>query len=138
MAQIFSIISIISFVLAGIAFIVAVILFFKLNIRKVYGDLSGRTEKKYVEMQKDKLKTAESTAYTTVVDDNISRVREIEEKEMTEKLESESATTLLGDESVTTVLSSEEGTTVLSIEELDAKGFVVEKDIVVIHTNEKI
>lgn len=53
MAEILSIISIISFVLSGICIILAVFFFFKFRILSVIGDLSHRTAKKSIEKMRD-------------------------------------------------------------------------------------
>ncbi len=49
MAEILTIISKISFGLSAVAFVIAVALWFKYKIPKVYGDLSGRTAKRSIE-----------------------------------------------------------------------------------------
>src|SRR5574344_2977288 len=54
MADTFNIIAIVCFVLAIAALLVTIILFFKLNIKKIISDLSGHTAKKYIEQQKEK------------------------------------------------------------------------------------
>ena len=48
MANILSIVSIVSFVLAGICFLLAVFFWFRFNIPAVIGDLSGRTARKSI------------------------------------------------------------------------------------------
>lgn len=48
MAQVLSIISIISFIVAGLAFLLAVFFWFKFKIPSVIGDLSGRTARKSI------------------------------------------------------------------------------------------
>lgn len=53
MAEILSIISIISFVLSGICIILAVFFFIKFRIPSVIGDLSHRTAKKSIEKMRD-------------------------------------------------------------------------------------
>ena len=59
-------------IIALIALIVAVILFFTLNIRKVIGDLSGQTAKKYVKnMQKKTRETVESLNYAKIANENL-------------------------------------------------------------------
>lgn len=54
MADAFNIIVIVCFALAIAALLVTIILFFKLNIKKIISDLSGHTAKKYIEQQKEK------------------------------------------------------------------------------------
>lgn len=56
MADTFRLIAIICMIIALIALIIAAILFFTLNIRKVIGDLSGSTAKKYVKDMQRNLK----------------------------------------------------------------------------------
>lgn len=62
MAQIFNIISIVSFSLAGVFLIIAVILWIKFNIPKIIGDLTGRTAKKSIaQMRKENEKTGKKS-----------------------------------------------------------------------------
>lgn len=49
MAQIYQTISIVTFSLAAVSLILAVVLWFKFDIWKIIGDLSGRTAKKSIE-----------------------------------------------------------------------------------------
>ena len=49
MAHIYTVISMVSFVLAGVFLLISCFLWFKFNIRKIIGDLSGRTAKKSIE-----------------------------------------------------------------------------------------
>ena len=71
MADIFRLIAIICMIIALIALIIAAILFFTLNIRKVIGDLSGSTAKKYVkDMQKKSKNTVEALNYANIANIN--------------------------------------------------------------------
>jgi len=71
MADTFKLIAIICMIIALIALIIAVILFFTLNIRKVIGDLSGSTAKKYVkDMQKKSKNTVEVLNYANIANIN--------------------------------------------------------------------
>ncbi len=71
MADTFKLIAIICMIIALIALIIAVILFFTLNIRKVIGDLSGSTAKKYVkDMQKKSKNTVEALNYANIANIN--------------------------------------------------------------------
>ena len=71
MAETFRLIAIICMIIALIALIIAVILFFTLNIRKVIGDLSGSTAKKYVkDMQKKSKNTVEALNYANIANNN--------------------------------------------------------------------
>ena len=58
-------------IIALIALIIAAILFFTLNIKKVIGDLSGSTAKKYVkDMQKKSKNTVEALNYANIANIN--------------------------------------------------------------------
>lgn len=71
MADTFRLIAIICMIIALIALIIAAILFFTLNIRKVIGDLSGSTAKKYVkDMQKKSKNTVEALNYANIANIN--------------------------------------------------------------------
>lgn len=52
LATIYSIVSVVAFVLAGLAFVTAVVMWFNFDILKVIGDLSGRTAKKSIEKRR--------------------------------------------------------------------------------------
>lgn len=54
MSQIFNMISIASYVVAGVMLLITLILYKRLNIRKVIGDLSGHTARKYIKEQNRK------------------------------------------------------------------------------------
>ena len=54
MAQIYTVISMVSFVLAGVFLLISCFLWFKFNIYKIVGDLSGRTAKKGIEKMRKK------------------------------------------------------------------------------------
>ncbi|WP_042146634.1 hypothetical protein [Paucisalibacillus sp. EB02] len=48
-AAAWQIVSIVGYSLSGILFIIVIIMFFKMNIRAVYGDLSGKNAKKHIQ-----------------------------------------------------------------------------------------
>jgi|GEM_PF-404035 len=52
LAMIYSIISIVAFAIAGIAFVAAVVMWINFRIPKIIGDLSGRTAKKSIEQRR--------------------------------------------------------------------------------------
>lgn len=54
MAQIFGNLSVVSFILAVVLSLLAIFFWFKLNIKKVIDDLSGRTAKKTIEQMREK------------------------------------------------------------------------------------
>ena len=62
-AEILRLVSTICFVLAGIAFIVTVLMFFKFNIRYIYGELSGKNDKKTL----DRIRTGKDTKNTDII-----------------------------------------------------------------------
>ena len=158
MADTFKIIAIVCFVLAIAALLVTIILFFKLNIKKIISDLSGHTAKKYIEQQKEKKIKNEVRVYSnpakevSQISNNMDVIKgpsaganpnnktmELDaDNEKTVLLGECEATAILGDSEATTVLGNDETTTILSAALLNPNGFVVEKDITITHTHEKI
>lgn len=59
----FQMLSIASFVLAGVFFIVAVILFFVFDVPKLYGDVSGRAAKKAIREIRERNESSGNKAY---------------------------------------------------------------------------
>lgn len=55
--------SLISFIVAGVLFLVGVALFFLLDVPKVYGDVSGRTAKKAIESIRQQNESSGNKAY---------------------------------------------------------------------------
>lgn len=55
--------SLVAFIAAGILFLVAVALFFLLDVPKLYGDISGRTAKKAIEAIRQQNESNGNTAY---------------------------------------------------------------------------
>lgn len=62
-AEIYKIISITGFILAAVMFIASVILFFKLNIQKVIGDLTGKTARKAIQNIREQNSQTGNKAY---------------------------------------------------------------------------
>lgn len=157
MASTYNLISIITFILAAIFFLLSVFMFFKFNIIKISGDLSGRNARKSIDAMKNSVSTvpAENRAvYDAVVNQqpqDVHSVRTIttdmsyDQGNVTAELtENINSTTLLSEEQLgtnvagTTVLGANEiGTTVLSAEQLipESKRFIVVKEITFVHTN---
>lgn len=129
MESIFSIMSYGGMILAVISLAVAVILFIKWNIPKIFGDLTGRAEKKTIERIRREgyeMNTSTSVAGKKKTDTGTIRVRKTKTEEVTallsDKASEEEVTTLLSgnssEEETTTVLNAtsmeEEYTTVLN------------------------
>lgn len=155
MADTFKMISNISFILAAIFLLVAVFMFFKFNIRKIVGDLSGRNARKSISAMKQDNPSGEVSnvnyIYKREIKETFSELQTTSEMEVrTESLnenKSEIVTDVL-DETIntTTVLSenvagttvlgqNEVGTTVLSNAQLmpKEKQFIVRKEITFMH-----
>ena len=133
MAETYKLLSTGSYVLALVFLALAVFLFFKFNIRKIVGDLSGRNAKKSINAMKVKAVSNENASTDVIYKREIKEVsREFTTGKITQQVseptartgnattmleeETENSTTVLGmEENATTVLSQEfEGTTVLS------------------------
>lgn len=135
MAETYKILSTASFILALVFLAISVFLFFKFNIRKIVGDLSGRNAKKSINAMKKSVVSSENSATDVIYKREI---KEVSRDFSTEKIavqtseptartgnvttmldeEVENSTTVLGaDGNATTVLEPEfGGTTVLSEE----------------------
>lgn len=92
MADIFSTISVIAFVLAGVCVIAAIALFFALNTKAAYLELKGQPQKKWVSTSSGKTKTKAVS-------------KPINEETQTSKIDidDEAVTTLDNGEAITTV-----------------------------------
>ncbi|MBR2401422.1 MAG: hypothetical protein IKB01_01450 [Lachnospiraceae bacterium] len=137
-------ISIVAFVLAGIFAVVALILWFTLNVRGIIDDLSGKkAERQIRELREQNVQSQMAdrknrVVYTNPTEKNTSKLGFDKKKESTSQLTvplpkreaspayrdmeqtallQEEGTTLLEDENGTVVLEMEEGTTVLEVEE---------------------
>lgn len=123
MADTYSFISVITFVLAGVFFILSCILFFVLDIRKVVGDLSGRNARKSIEEMKKKQEREEIK----------SPVLNFPLRENTEKI-----TEALSPEALKAHKSVENGTVILSEEQLlpSRDKFILEKEIIFVHVED--
>ena len=106
MANVFNVIAIVCFIVAAVACIVAIVLFFSFNIKKIISDLSGHTAKIYIKQQKEN----KTSMVKLSVDNN----------------------------SLPTVLLEDEKTTVLDENVLNSGDFNISKDIIVVHTVEKL
>lgn len=120
MAQIYEIISWVSFILAGVFLIASVILFFSLKIRKTIDFLSGKEAERTMERIRNEVKEGNKKATSNKYEFNDVRVN-VSTEHITEELnhdESVNGTVVLGAmpelEPATTVLTEdEEATTVL-------------------------
>lgn len=137
-AEVLQTISIVAFVLAGLFALVSVVLFFRLDIRGIVNDLTGKTaERQIKELREQNHQTGnnkngrvlyepEQRKFTAKLEN--SRKKETaglrgllqkENEEITAPLQNagEESTTLLAEEEGTTILANEEGTTLLAEEE---------------------
>lgn len=123
-AEILQMISMICFVLAGLLLMISVVLFIRFQIPKVIGELSGATERKAIESihEQNKQEKQSSDKATT----GYNRVMNITEKIHWDSPETE------------VLLSTAEETTILQQNPIAGSGFVVEDEIIFIHTNEII
>lgn len=121
MAEILSIISIVSFAAAGIFFVLAVIFWIKFKILFVIGDLSGKNARKSIEqMRRNNEKTGSKSYRTSTVNKNRGKLTETmkESGKLAKKAgknksrNGELATELLAENKVRTLLS--EATELLS------------------------
>lgn len=140
MAQVLSIISIISFIVAGLAFLLAVFFWFKFKIPSVIGDLSGRTARKSIAKMRQNSENAgkkEVNATTLLSYENIAT---------TLLADTNNETTLLAYENnETSLLINENNETTLLVADAKVSGsgvsknhFVMLDEIMLIHTNEVI
>ena len=162
MAETLSIVSIVAFVVAGVCFAIALILFFTFNIPSVIGDLSGRTAKKSIKKMRITNENSGNKEYRTS-ENNKSRgkltatMRHDSPKSKGKqevKVESPSVTfteTGLLKESMrqtysesTVLLSNTEGNDAVNdaavrrVDESKKKAFSMIDDVVMIHTDEVI
>ena len=163
MADTYNQISNVAFILAVIFFIFSVVLFFKFNILKIVGDLSGKNAEKAI---KDMKKKADAVR-KSISSGNLSvrEIREESESLATVLLDREDieATVLLGreDTEATVLLNREDAGATVLLDKIDdnkiklsvdnektevlqfkqetkRNGFIVEKEISFIHTVESL
>lgn len=148
MAHTYTLISTASFIMAGVFLIISSFLWFKFNIPKIVGDLSGRTAKKSIEkMRQDNEKTGKRQINVVYMADNKQNITEKIEK-MTAKSESNNtdvlfqgeATELLQEgrngEEVTEYLENVTEPLIDTINQVE--GLEIMDSIVLIHSNEII
>lgn len=122
MADTYNSISNVAFVLAAIFLLITSILFFRFDITKIVGDLSGRNARKSISAMKNNINTAGNIQ--PVIFSNINSIFELEDNNY--------ATAILGE--------NEHETTVLSEAELrpDNLRFIIEEEITFVHTHESL
>lgn len=110
----FQIISIIAFVLAGLLFVLAIILFFVLNVKKSIDILSGHAEKKSIMQMQNKVITKEKRSVYSFTEKELKHTNQLATSELEDK--DENATEILeNDNGATIVLNeNEQATTVLN------------------------
>ncbi len=150
-AQVYGIISISSFVLSGMMLLASIFLFYKLKIKAVIGELSGKTAAKQVEEIRRQNRTVKKRASVLMGEGKTNLLGEqtslfAEETEMLQEettvlgavdLSSDVGTTVLNE---TIVLQSEndEVTTILSQGVQEDEEYMVLDEIMEIHTEEVI
>ncbi len=137
-AETIQIFAILSFIISGIFSVMAVILFFRLNIKAISDDLSGKTVRKQVKELREQNRGPDSRKsnkiFYEVSKSSEAGMKTVEER--TARLE-ETGTTLLKEEG--TVLLQEEGTVLLSGREMPlANGYRLLLNVMEIHSEERI
>lgn len=152
-AQILSTASVICYVVAAISGILAVVFWFRFNIRKVIGELSGRTAKKSIEKMRQANEMAGKKREATTSSHNAKRemLAEPREEELAapEELEetdllvpaaassaSDATTALLNDDGATTLLDQSIQTT--APQRPAGKKLTILDEVMLIHTDEVI
>ena len=163
MADTYNKISNIAFVMAAIFFLCLLVLFFRFNIIKIIGDLSGRNARKAINEMKEKAETVRESmpnrevSLREIREDSASLDTELLDRDDTDATvfldredpdatvflarEDSDATVLLDrqSEDKTEVLSDEAKTEILQVKlETKKSGFIVEKEILFIHTIEEL
>lgn len=142
MNNIYQIISIIAFVLAGLLFIVAIILFFALNVKKSIDILSGHAEKKSI-MQMQNVATAnEKNSVYSFTGQDLKQTNKLSQPE--QNVEEDESTMILGnDEGATVVLAENEQATVVLNDCMEtqllhgADNYIrIIKEVIYIHTDD--
>ncbi len=148
MAQIYTIISITAFSLAGIFFLTSCFLWFKFGIMKIIGDLSGRTAKKSIEqMRANNEKTGRKDFRPTPVAKERGKLTETIDKQEGKAFESKAvpvidnmATEPLNENEIMGTELLQEGTEVLeeSIDNAKVENIEILESITLIHSDEII
>ena len=102
MAKIFSIISITSLCIAVFLLIIAIIMFFRFRVLKIFGELSGRTAKKAISKNRNE-----------VISNNKASLTKKSKKKTAKSNQSVEATLLLEEGEATEILYEDNGTEVL-------------------------
>ncbi len=147
MAQVLSIIAIISFVIAVIAFGLAIFFWFKFKIPSVIGDLSGRTARKSIAKMRE-TNEGKNTLKGRTKEKVKKQVTLPSREEETTLLtnESEETTLLINDVNETTLLVNDVNETTLLTNDMyettllvdSSKELVMIEEIMFIHTSEVI
>ena len=123
LAPVYSVISIVAFVIAGISLAAAVFMWIKFDILKIIGDLSGRTARKSIEKKRSANEKSGKKSYRpTPVAEDRGAVTDVIEKgskrkkkasKRSEEKKADNNTTLLEDVDATTKLDEEYETELL-------------------------
>lgn len=115
MAETFSLISMIMYILGGILFVVSMIIFFKLKIYSVISNLSGRTARKSIEKMNIENRENTNKKNNNKIYYDIPKSEKISEKDSPiKKLNFENSTELLNYDATELLSNTAESTEVLN------------------------
>ncbi|MBQ2982921.1 MAG: hypothetical protein IJD58_12530 [Lachnospiraceae bacterium] len=157
MATIYYFISLASYIIALLFLVLSIVLFFKFDIIKIIGDLSGRNARKSVEAMKKRVVEKDDTSTslgsrinseitTEKLEDTTAKIQENDE-DATVHLERDEDATVYLDKSEDATVHLEMGKTMIvqdaneQTQILDVKadekksGFIVEREITLVHTD---
>lgn len=135
-AQAYNIISVSSFVLCGFTLSLSIFLFFKLRIRSVIGELSGKTAERQVEEIRKQNRTIKKRA-SILMDEPVPSLESTDVLEKNNEIQDEATVAL----SETTLLMNdfdENATVLLSTDILKKEEYITLVDVMEIHTQEVI
>lgn len=145
MAELLTIISIISFVVAVIAFGFAVFFWFKFNIPSVVGDLSGHTARKSIAKMRENNESANKAKSANKTKNKEIRRLETENETTLLANDVDETTLLTGNNNETTLLVYDDNETTLLVADntkngggIGNRGIVMLEEIMFIHTSEVI
>ena len=107
MAQIYTVISIVSYSLAAVFFVISCFMWFRFKIPKIAGDLSGRTAKKSIEKMRKKNEESGNKSHkaTPVARARGKKTETIDEKFVENKVHNDESTELLSEDQNTELLN---------------------------------
>lgn len=146
-ADILNAISVVAFVMAALLILLAVILFFKLNVPAVVSDLNGKTAEKQIKVFREQNRKLETNKNGRILYELSVEKKKAENNQDKKSSILQESTTMLEQNENTILLTTEE-TVLLQVEEQtclledkDARqqhGYKLVLDEIVVHTREKI